>query len=237
MVSDQTITTSVPNGEINPEDYDKTPWMFKEARRLELGNRLKMLFLLGLVITGIYFMFQWFGWFFLLGLLPAPAWYFWALRQIDRESYLLIEIRLKGDEYFPGKKSPDTQTNIYQIPPDVWKDIKKVGTANYIGSRIYFCDRFHKDEKTGDQTVYFGESVELSNMSFIGKVELWLKTKKMIPRLQREVAYFRYHNEILAMEKATAWLEQFGILEGIMEDGIKPIQTRTIIKEGVEHGG
>jgi len=152
--------------------------------------------------------------------MTGPAWFFWALRQLDRESYLLIEVRLKGDEFIDGHISMDTQTNIYQFPPDLWRETKKFGSPFTPGGRIYICDRVLEDEE-GNWTVYFPEDPSLSNMNFFTRVKVWLEVKKQIPKMSRDLAYFKWNLEIVAQERAAKLLEEMGILEQWIEDPYK----------------
>ena len=230
MVEDPDIMED-PGEYIQEVETTSYPWYIREIKKFHLGSKLKMLMLILLTFVGIYFMFKWFGWYCLLGLIPAPAWYFWALRQIDRESYMVIEIRIKGDEYSKGKRSPDTQTNIYSIPPDIWNTIQKKGSPFYAGSRIYICDYVDHDPDTGEMVIYFADYRELSNVNFYAKAELWLETKRKIPELQKELAVFKYNNRILAMDKATEMLETFGLIEDRM---LGKGGTRRMKREGVK---
>lgn len=192
--------------EENPEEYTRTPWMLKEIRRARLSDRLRLLVLGIDVIIGIYIMFKLFEWFFLFGLLPAPAWYFWALRQIDRESYTLIEVRLKGDHRDGKVISHDTQTNIYQIPPDIWKEIEKKGTPFTPGQRIYICDKFDLE----NEIVYFSDDERLSNMTFWTRLDIWMRLKAEIPGLERKLAIYMYDADRTAHKIAFDILQEAG---------------------------
>ena len=216
---------------IQEVETTKYPWMYKELKKAELGSKLKILMLGVVGIFLVYLMFKWFSWYFLLGFLPAPAWFFWALRQIDKESYILIEIRIKGDEYVEGKKSENTETRIFDIPPDVWKEIKKVGSPYHAGNRIYMCDYYQEDDE-GNKTIYFAEHPELTNMSFMAKAELWFELKKKLPKMERDIARYRYNSDLLVQERVTSLLEDLGVLEVMMARG--PVRSRKL-KEGSNH--
>lgn len=218
------------------EEYQRTPWIFKEWRRGQ-GTRKVKLFL-GLVgfIFGLWLMWSWFGWYFLLGLLPAPAWYFWALRQIDRDAYTVIEVRLKGDEKDGNIISNDTQTNIYQIPPDVWKETKIKGTPYTVGNRIYIADKVEEDEETGGWTLIFPDHPAFSNLNFYTRIKLWLELKKKVPKLMEDVAIYRHNIDIIAMERAVHILEKTHAIEVFIEEPDRRERKRVSRPmEGSEH--
>lgn len=190
----------------DPEGYTRTPWIFKEVRNARVKDKVRFIGIAVGTIIGLYFMYQWFGWFFFLGLVPAPAWYFWALRQIDRESYTLIEVRLTDDKKNGKIISHDTQTNIYQIPPDLWKEMKKVGNPYSPGQRIYVCDKIDLDK----YIIHFPDDQRLSNMNFWTRLELWMKLKEEIPELEKELALYKYDADRTAHKIAFEILNEAG---------------------------
>jgi len=143
----------------------------------------------------------------------------------------LIEIKIKGDEV-NGKRMEDTQTNIYQIPPDVWKEIKKKGNPYTVGHRLYVCERFDNDEE-GDKIIHFSEDPRLSNLTFFAKVKLWLDLKKSLPVLEEELAISKYHLKTESTRKAVMMLSKMQVIE---ENIIKPVVTHRYHKE-VEPSG
>ena len=187
----------------NHQEITYRPWWVTPA-----GRFFKRALILGALIFTVYVMFQWFGWVWMLGLVSAPAWYFWALRQIDRSAYTLIEVELKGDEYTTGNYSGDTQTNVYSIPPDIWRSLTIRGKPYAVGDRMYICDRFDQE----NETVYFADDPALSNMSFYTRLTLWLDLKKRIPQVQEEIAILRYNFKIHAQEEAVGILERITLL-------------------------
>ena len=219
--------------EREPEEVETTqyPWYIKELKKLSLGRRFKILVFVGISIFALWVMWTWFGWYFLLGLLPAPAWYFWALRQIDRESYTLIEVRLRGDKV-NGKTISDTQTNIYQIPPDIWKDIKMKGNPYTVGHRLYICEYFEETEE-GENIIHFSEDPRLSNLTFFTKVRLWLDLKARLPTIEQELAIYKYSLEETATKKAVEMLQTMGVIQASSELGL-PIK-RKILRHGREY--
>ena len=219
--------------EREPEEVETTqyPWYIKELKKLSLGRRFKILMFVGISIFALWVMWTWFGWYFLLGLLPAPAWYFWALRQIDRESYTLIEVRLRGDKV-NGKVISDTQTNIYQIPPDIWKDIKMKGNPYTVGHRLYICEYFEETEE-GENIIHFSEDPRLSNLTFFTKVRLWLDLKARLPTIEQELAIYKYSLEETATKKAVEMLQTMGVIQASSELGL-PIK-RKILRHGREY--
>ena len=219
--------------ENEPTEMETTqyPWYIKELKKLSLGRRFKILVFVGISIFALWVMWTWFGWYFLLGLLPAPAWYFWALRQIDRESYTLIEVRLRGDKV-NGKTISDTQTNIYQIPPDIWKDIKMKGNPYTVGHRLYICEYFEETEE-GENIIHFSEDPRLSNLTFFTKVRLWLDLKARLPTIEQELAIYKYSLEETATKKAVEMLQTMGVIQASSELGL-PIK-RKILRHGREY--
>ena len=219
--------------EHEPAEMETTqyPWYIKELKKLSLGRRFKILVFVGISIFALWVMWTWFGWYFLLGLLPAPAWYFWALRQIDRESYTLIEVRLRGDKV-NGKVISDTQTNIYQIPPDIWKDIKMKGNPYTVGHRLYICEYFEETEE-GENIIHFSEDPRLSNLTFFTKVRLWLDLKARLPTIEQELAIYKYSLEETATKKAVEMLQTMGVIQASSELGL-PIK-RKILRHGREY--
>jgi hypothetical protein len=213
-------------------DTTEWPWWVTWAKDSQLGTKLKILLMFSGVIFGIYMMLQWFGWVFLLGVLPAPAWYFWAMRQIDRESYTVIEVSLKGDEYTEGVIGKDTQLNVWQIPPDIWKKAKQRGSPIMLPGRITVCDKYDPD----NNILYYPEHSGLSNINFLAKVEMWLNTKRRMSKLTKELAWHRYNKDILVAEETTRMLERIGILEendtsldGYIDQGtVTPLRSRTV---------
>jgi len=130
---------------------------------------------------------------------PIPAWYFWALRQIDRDAYTLIEVRLEGDKVAEDLTSKDTQVNMYYIPPDIWRDLKKEGTPFSPGERIYICDFFDYD----NDRILFSRNPELTNLDFYTRLERWLALKRELPNLRKALALALYDVEDMAMDYAT----------------------------------
>lgn len=222
---------------ISEVETTKYPWMVREIKKAQLGSKLKTLMWFGAGLFILYLMFRWFSWYFLLGFLPAPAWFFWALRQIDKEAYILIEVRIKGDEYYPGKRSFETSTRIFDIPPDLWKGIKKIGSPFHAGNRIYICDYFFEDPETGEASIYFAEHSELSNVSFYAKSELWFELKKKLPDMERRLAIYRYNSDLKVMEEVTNLLEHLGILQVEMARGgvKKKVVGRSLKMDGVSN--
>ena len=204
----------------------KVPWIVNEVRSSK--KFIKMVLIVGLCLFGLYLMWKFFGWYFAIGFLLVPAWYFWALRLLDRESYMLIEVRLKGDEFFPDRVQFDTQTNVYMIPPDIWRTLDQKGFPYYAGNRIYICDHFDWDPVSREGTVYFADVPYLNNITFFTKAEMWLQLKQNLPVLQKDLAYLRYNLEVLVMERTTRLLEQFGVLEEFI---LHPKIHREVIKK------
>lgn len=188
----------------------RAPFWYEDIKswisRSQMGRKIKFLGLVGLIIVGIYFMFQWFGGWFLLGFISLPAWYFWALRQIDRDSYTLIEVRLEGDQLSETSFSDDTQLSMYSIPPDLWREMKKEGTPFSPGQRMYICDFF--DEKK--QKIIFPHDKRFSNLNFWSRLTLWMKLKQTIPALEKELAILMYDMESKATERAIEILTESG---------------------------
>ena len=224
------------NQEVGTEEVETTqyPWWVRELKKLSLGRRFKLLLFIGISGLFLYLMWSLFGWYFLLGLLPAPAWYFWALRQIDRESYTLIEVRLKGDQV-AGKTIPDTQTNIYQIPPDIWKELKMKGNPFTVGHRLYICEHF-EETKEGERIVHFSEDPRLSNLTFFTKVKLWLDLKTRLPMIEEELAIYKYGFKAEATREAVRMLEVMGVIQASQVNGSK-ISRKTIQEPGSIKGG
>lgn len=191
-------------------------WLHSEG----LGRKFKMILFLGMIGVGVYFMFSWFGWWFLLGFITLPAWYFWALRQIDRESYTLIEVRLEGDKLSETEFSRDTQVSMYSIPPDIWKSMKKEGTPFSPGKRVYICDHFKEEEKK----ILFPHDSRFTNLNFWSRVHIWMKLKDELPKLEKEIAIFRYNTEKIAMERALEIVKEIGYVSPSIEAKSKDVQ-------------
>lgn len=214
----------VPEGE---HTYTRYPWMVSELKKMDLKRKLRNLVILALIVGSVYLMFRIFSWYYLLALITGPAWFFWAMRHIDRECYILIECRLKGDQYQEGRYSNDTQTNIYQIPPDLWHEAQMFGSPFTPGSRIYICDRFEEDPETGELRIYFGDTPELSNMHFYTRLALWLELKRQLPKAMHDIAIYRYNIDIISQERVVSILEQMGILKQYIED---PSSRRIVVR-------
>lgn len=245
MVETGEPTFTAPVDQAQDVTYSRYPWIVREIKGWNIGFKIKIILAVGLLLGALYLMWQWFGWYFILAVITAPAWYFWALRQIDRSSYLVIECRIKGVEFQQGMVSDDTQTNIYQIPPDIWKEITKIGTPWTPGGRIYICDQYRENPETGEITLYFPDEPSLANMSFYTRIKVWIDLKKRLPKLMQDVAVYRYNIEVLAQERALVILDK---MMG-MEDFIDHHQTvpesmprrkkpLTVIRkpEAVDHG-
>ena len=219
--------------EIHPEieeiETSNYPWWVREIKKLSVGRKFKFLFFIGSVIGILYLMWYIFGWYFLLGLLPGPAWYFWALRQIDRESYTLIEVKIKGDQ-ISGKSISDTQTNIYQVPPDIWKECKIKGSPYTLGNRLYVCELFEVDNE-GNNVIHFSEDPRLSNLTFFTKVKLWLDLKSRLPMIEQELAIYKYGFEAEATKKAVRMLEVMGVIQSSQISGARLVK-KTISEAG-----
>lgn len=215
MVDTDENLEHIPEGE---HTYTRYPWMVRELKNMDLKRKIRNLLIVGALIGGLYVMWSLFSWYFLLAIITGPAWYFWALRHIDREAYILIECRLKGDEFQEGRFSTDTQTNIYQIPPDIWQDAQKYGAPFTVGGRIYICDRFEEATDEEPDRIYFADAPELSNMHFYTRLTLWLELKRKLPRAMHDVAIFRYNIDIVAQERVALILEQMGVIREWLEN-------------------
>ncbi len=214
--------TREPTEEIETTQY---PWYIRELKKLQMGNRFKMLLLLGLGVFILHLFFQWFDWFFLLGLIPAPAWYVWAVKQIDKESYTILEFKLKGD-IVHGKKVNETQLNIYHVPPDVWRTIEKKGTPYLFENRVYVCELFENDDEK--MIIHFSDDPRLSNLTFFGCKSLWLDYCATLPRLEEELAIAKYNLEIEATRRAVIMVSKMNFID---ENLLKPVVTKRYLKE------
>jgi hypothetical protein len=209
--------------------YEDVKHGLKNSKR-----KLRFLAIIGLVGLGFYLLIHWFGWVALLGFVSIPAWYMWAVRQIDREAYTVIEVALEGDEYDKDMSSHDTQVSMWSIPPDIWRDYKKKGTPFSPGDRIYICDKIDLEE----EIIYFPHDPRFSNLSFWTRLELWLKLKKRLPQLERQLAVYMYDTEQRASEIAFDILREMNVYRHSDQDlveFVEPKVKRQLKKEAFIH--
>ncbi len=238
-------------GETIPEEADndpglnqdvtttKYPWYIREIKHADLGRKIKLLLLIIGVILGIYYSFKYFSWYFLFGLVTLPIGYFWAVRQLDKERYMLIEVRLKGDQYDLNKLSESTETNIYYIPPDVWHSLRVKGSPYAVGHRAYICDHFDQNPAPDDSysgTVHFADHPSFSNMNFYTRLKLWLELKKKVPKMLEDLAIYRHNIDIVAQERSLKTLQKMKLLEDFIEDR-NQFKHRVLKKPEGEHVG
>jgi len=209
MTDDQVDPSPGGTNQIRTVD---SPFWYEDIKsgvvRSQLTHKFKILMILGAIGFGIWLMFQWFSGWFLLGFLTVPAWYFWALRQIDREYFTLIEVRLEGDKLSDDYFSMDTQINLFSIPPDIWKHLDKIGTPFSPGNRIYICDHFDYD----GNTVSFPHDPRFTNMNFWSRLGVWLTLKDQLPQLEKKLALLDFQTEKRAMDRAMEILADTGAI-------------------------
>jgi hypothetical protein len=91
------------------------------------------------------------------------------------------------------------------------------------------CEWFEETE-TGERIIHFSEDPRLSNLTFFTKVRLWLELKSRLPRLEEELAIYKYGVEAEATKKAVMMLESIGVIE---QNSVSPLPVgRKIIKGG-----
>lgn len=213
------------------QEITRYPWYVKEIKKMKLGRTLKFLGIIIGVGIGIYLMFHFFSWYPLIGLVLVPAWYFWALRQIDRDAMIVIECRLQGDKFDNEDLiSTNTETNIYSIPPDIWKETKKYGAPFMIAGKIVICDKLQFNE-LGEPEIIFSHSPEFSNLNFYSRLKIWLSFKEKYPVLLEQNAIYRWNIEALAQERALTIMEKITAISDIMDEHStrrEPIQKRQV---------
>jgi hypothetical protein len=224
--------------EVNKQVNIEKPWLVDSISNVarSIKYRLKWILLVLAVVVGGYYFNAWFGWYYLGGFAVVPFLAFWIYRQMDKQAYLLLELRLPGEKFFDGFVSPDLKTMIHQIPPDIWRTLKKEGVPFEAGQRFFFCDAF--DQVRGK--IYFPKDPMVSNVWFWTRVKEWLKLKEEVPELKSRLAVTRLNIKNQAMERALDILEKVAILENFREEGTRTRRLKAdspqIDGEGVHNG-
>lgn len=182
------------------------------------------------IFFGLYYSFKFFSWYFIFGFVTLPVGAIWAIRQLDKERFMLIEVRLKGDEYDLNKLSESTETKIYYIPPDIWHKLKVKGSPYAVGHRSYICDRFDQNptpDGNHSGVVYFADHPSFSNMNFYTRLKLWLELKRKVPQMMEDLAIYKHNIGVVAQERSLKTLQKMKLMEDFIEDRNRFIVKRT----------
>ena len=221
-----------PDGPDQPDNTQRiveVPWYWDE---LQLKRKIKIAGKILLFIGSVWILYHFCGIWAFLGLVPIPFWYVYLLRQLDRDSYTLIEVRLEGDQIGQDALSKDTQLNMYYVPPEIWKELKKEGTPFTPGERVYICDKYDEDKKI----IYFPRDKRFTNLNFWTRLELWMELKDRVPILETKLAKYMYNSEQKAREYAFEMLMDMQIFNRSKSDLEEVVRPRISSRKVKSHG-